>query len=618
MKILFLFFTILSLWIADASAGIGDTDNRYYVTDEMWTQEPYKKFVYFEVMAKADKELVPSGHCSAQYISPNLILSAGHCTSKDADGYRVKNYKQEEFLVELIETPYDGKIGSIGDWAVWLVTAPKYYSDSFFNLKSPTKTIDVLNAGWGWARILDDNELSNIRNIFKEIEEEQGKIISIDSASVELSRRMQKKGMEAIYDLKSRLKASECKIVFEDCDDMSTDLFDGLDKFDNLSQKQKNKWLNNYEKKQKKLKNICNNQHALKHKDTFPNILATTCDSWAGNSGGGYVSLDGKYLYGVCSSGSDSFTDTTNTDYITSTLQFEKRIKQLIKEYNSKNPVEDNIAKIPQNIFREDTNDTATETKETTQQKMLQRMDNHIKRLTTETNDLDKKLTDILPNIQNITDEQLLKFLDKMSEYKIKTERLEYLKKAYKKAKEREQSTANKLLSGAAIGAAGVGGMMLASGLAEQAADADAETAMRAYLETFYCKVGDGGKNIKGGTRGAIVPGGNELIKLYSEYVSLANDLKARKTALGMKPGIESEAILDSATSGLYDDISVGKTGGAYASLARALQNPDGEDAKKWSEQKAASASDVKTGAIVGGVGAVGGAVGNLIINKDK
>jgi hypothetical protein len=52
--------------------------------------------------------------------------------------------------------------------------------------------------------------------------------------------------------------------------------------------------------------------------------------------------------------------------------------------------------------------------------------------------------------------------------------------------------------------------------------------------------------------------------------------------------------------------------------LARALQNPDGEDAKKWSEQKAASASDVKTGAIVGGVGAVGGAVGNLIINKDK
>ena len=188
----------------------------------------------------------------------------------------------------------------------------------------------------------------------------------------------------------------------------------------------------------------------------------------------------------------------------------------------------------------------------------------------------------------------------------------------YNQARAREQSTANKLLSGAAIGAAGIGGMMLASGLAEQAADADAETAMRAYLETFYCKVGDGGKNIKGGTRGAIVPGGNELIKLYSEYVSLANDLKARKTALGMKPGIESEAILDSATSGLYDDISVGKTGGAYASLARALQNPDGEDAKKWSEQKAASASDVKTGAIVGGVGAVGGAVGNLIINKDK
>lgn len=181
--------------------------------------------------------------------------------------------------------------------------------------------------------------------------------------------------------------------------------------------------------------------------------------------------------------------------------------------------------------------------------------------------------------------------------------------------KDKEQSTANKLIGAAGIGATGIGGMMLASGLAEQSADTDAETAMRAYLETFYCKVGTNSSSVKGGTMGAIVPGGNELINLYSEYVNLANGLKTRKSALNLLPGIESEAILDSATSGLYDDIYTGKTGGAYASLARALQNPNGEDAKRWAEQKQKSSDDVKTGAITAGVGAAGSLIANLAVN---
>ena len=183
--------------------------------------------------------------------------------------------------------------------------------------------------------------------------------------------------------------------------------------------------------------------------------------------------------------------------------------------------------------------------------------------------------------------------------------------------KDKEQSTANKLIGAAGIGATGIGGMMLASGLAEQSADTDAETAMRAYLETFYCKIGENASSVKGGTMGAIVPGGNELINLYSEYVNLANNLKTRKSALNLLPGIESEAILDSATSGLYDDIYTGKTGGAYASLARALQNPNGEDAKRWAEQKQKSSDDVKTGAITAGVGAAGSLIANLAVNTD-
>jgi hypothetical protein len=189
------------------------------------------------------------------------------------------------------------------------------------------------------------------------------------------------------------------------------------------------------------------------------------------------------------------------------------------------------------------------------------------------------------------------------------------LQQEYNAARSREQSLANKILGAAAIGASGIGGMMLASGLSEQQSDADAERAMRAYLATFTCKYGD--KRVNGGAVDVELPGGNELVGLYSEYVALANDLKVRKAALGIKPGIESESILDSATSGLYDDISVGKTSGVYTSLSRALSDPNGADAAAWAAQKEESSKKVTTGATVGGVGAAGGAIGNLIINGD-
>ena len=182
--------------------------------------------------------------------------------------------------------------------------------------------------------------------------------------------------------------------------------------------------------------------------------------------------------------------------------------------------------------------------------------------------------------------------------------------------KEKEQSLENKLLGAAGIGATGMGGMQLASGLAEQNADADAEQAMRAYLATFTCKYGD--NRVSGGKTDVELPGGNELIGLYSEYVALANDLKVRKAALGIKPGIESESILDSATGGLYDDAGLESRPGAYTSLSRALSDPNGADAAAWAAQKEESSKKVTTGATVGGVGAAGGAIGNLIINRDK
>ena len=179
----------------------------------------------------------------------------------------------------------------------------------------------------------------------------------------------------------------------------------------------------------------------------------------------------------------------------------------------------------------------------------------------------------------------------------------------------KEQSTENKLLGGATMAATGIGGMQAMSALAEQSADQDAETAMRAYLATFSCEYGN--NRVSGGEQNVQMPGGNELINLYREYVNLANNLKVRKAALDMRPGIESEPILDSATSGLYDDVSIGKTSGAFTSLARALQNPDGPDAAAWASQKAETANQLKSGLTTAGIGAVAGIIGNQIINKD-
>ena len=193
--------------------------------------------------------------------------------------------------------------------------------------------------------------------------------------------------------------------------------------------------------------------------------------------------------------------------------------------------------------------------------------------------------------------------------------KIDKLKDNAQKMRDKERSTENKLLGAAGIGATGIGAMQMLSASAEQSADQDAEAAMRAYLATFYCNYGMG-KNIAGGEKFVELPGGNELVGLYAEYVNLANDLKIRKNALGMRAGIESEPILDSATSGLYDDIAIGKTSGAYTSLARAIMDPTGADAIAWAAQKQDSADKLKTGAITAGVGAVGSLIGNLAINS--
>ena len=177
------------------------------------------------------------------------------------------------------------------------------------------------------------------------------------------------------------------------------------------------------------------------------------------------------------------------------------------------------------------------------------------------------------------------------------------------KAKETEQSTANRMLGGLSTAATGIGGMQLAQGIAEKQADSAADKDMATYIATMKCTYGDG-KSVPFSTEPIELPGGNnaDLMKYRAEYFKLAADLKERKTALDMKPGIESEEILDKATMGLYDDENTGITGGHYASRYRATTGSE-QDQKGLSSDKKEAKNRMIAGGVIAGVGVVGGIV---------
>ena len=187
---------------------------------------------------------------------------------------------------------------------------------------------------------------------------------------------------------------------------------------------------------------------------------------------------------------------------------------------------------------------------------------------------------------------------------------------SYKSAHDKEQSKENRTLTALTTAATGIGGMQLAQGLAEQKADKSAEQSMNAYIATMRCEYGKG-KSVKAGSEPIELPGGNNdnLMKYRNEYFALAADLKTRKEALGMKPGIESEEILDKSQLGLYDDESTGITDGAYASLYRANMLNSEKDKQEIEDAKKTSKNRVVGGGVALGAGAVIGVVGNSLIN---
>ncbi len=186
---------------------------------------------------------------------------------------------------------------------------------------------------------------------------------------------------------------------------------------------------------------------------------------------------------------------------------------------------------------------------------------------------------------------------------------------AYKHERDNTQSWANKGITAGSTLLTGEGAMMAAQAWAEQNADKRAEEQMNAYITTMKCEYG-GGQQVDLGKEETL-PGGNELSKNYTEYKQLADKLKAIKTALNMRPGIESEVLYEKAETGLYNYQTAERQSGTYASVARALMDTTGTDAERWNAQRAETAQNLKTGALLAAGGVATGVVGNYLVNRN-
>lgn len=594
-----------------AFAGVGSVDTRQYAD---WASEQFSRYVTIGSVKR--------WRCTGQYVAPNLILTAAHCYNGKQDIGRI------EYLGSaLFDGTFIGKVIAMGDyknvtttpkedWALVLIEDKEFYypKDNFFNpddLDKQKEYESVISAGFGWARIVNDKEVELLRAAFETAAEKNEQLSISDIRSV-LDDVMRKNNLKPFKEGEAKLTYDSCNVII------------------NL-----NCWyVCNYD--EEKCREVCRNRGGLfNDKDEWPEVLGTTCDTWGGNSGGAYFSKNTGKLVLIDSSGHDSFSfdDESEEDYGLSALVLNKVIMDARKRYpveskvvtesgNAEKPAE--IARMPVQVpvvekpvlpsspvdntealegIQATINGIEEENMDSAENAGLTMSDDYI---TTVVEYHVDKVETIL-NDGNVSSQDVINVINSLTT-------IEALEEQYKRAKERETSVANRILSGATIAATGLGGMELARGIAEQSADKDAAADMAAYMATFQCKIGDNGNKINGGDMGITTPGANQLINLYQSYVDLAASVKARKADLGLRPGIEADVVLDKSATGLYDDKGNGVQNGTYASLYRAARGNQ-SDIDKLAEQSDASTNRVQIGGTAAGAGAVGGAVGNVLIN---
>ena len=595
----FLMSVFCALVSVPAFAGVGNYDKRQKAD---WTSDRFSKYVSI-----GGKDWA---RCTGQYVAPNLILTAAHCynSSKARIGYIDTVYNPvvnaDDFEAKLVAR---GDFYSVNDdsqkqdWAVLLVENPdNYYKKNAFDIKKLKKSTDyepVINAGFGWVRILSDEEILILQKELKDVVLSQQ--FSFSAVESTIDAVLDKNGKNPLADDAVNLKYSECNVMIKvDCHAVCSEY---------------NEYTNGYIKRnseydKKKCDSICAGKKSISQV-RWPEVLGTTCDAWGGNSGGASFSASTGDLVTICSAGYDAVGNDADGNWAVSSFALEDVVEKMRKKYpvvaqNTKSgdstgetPVVDSgdvvVADNNNTGILNVPDDAGTEVEVEDPEPTITAIKDSVEAVLS---DGDVSVSDVLHIANGITS-------------------IKKLEERYRKAKEKEHSFANRMISGVSMAATGIGGMQLAQGLAERSADAAAEQDMQAYLSTFTCKIGDaGGKSYKGGEMGIEVSGGNQLASLYQQYVDLAADLKERKNALGMAPGIESAVVMDKANMGLYDDTGRGIENGTYASLYRASKGNE-NDAKKLAEQKDTSSNRVKGGAIAAGAGTVVGVGGNILNN---
>ncbi|MBP5363838.1 MAG: trypsin-like serine protease [Alphaproteobacteria bacterium] len=658
MRRLFVFLLIIFMPFV-SMGGTGSVDNRRRAD---WSLPEYSNIVFF--IRKTDKgsRVV----CTAQYVDKDIILTARHCIT-DYDEFdnnekvgsvytiRLNDGRETKVIAEKYGRTYD-----TDDWAFLRVIDSNFYSNDYFDVQDKTVARPVQNAGFGFLAILDKKKLERVKQVFEEIAEADNltKFFEIyDKAKgillaedIKLDDWDESKDMYPLkVDMNCEIKDNKGDIldyIFH----ATCDAFQGnsggpyffgnklygivsrtVNTFDDrtdygfgVRNERFVSTLNDMRKVTPSTKKTVDNPVVTEAKDKkvseSPRTTSKPVEKKAPLAKPLVVKAPDVKLNDPMEVGEyvpeeidipvevpvveDVPTETPkNKEVLTQVvgpvvnvptgvvLPEEQQEKLLVRPLSVNNPKAEEQEVSPIETF------VAEETTLTDKE-----MKSIEKRIETESKKMDQEVL----RIKRMSDKEFLHFLGRAVD-------LDVLRKRYEEALERERSLPNRVLGAVSIGATGIGGMMAASALSEQAADAQAEREMQAYLKTFTCEYG--GNRVDGGETNVELPGGNDMISLYTEYATLANDLKMRKELLGIAPGIESEVSIDKADTGLYDDVGTGITGGVYASIARAIMNPDGEDAAKWNEQKENTGQQLKIGATVAGAGAIGGAVGNVLIN---
>ena len=136
-------------------------DTRRYISKEEWATPTYNNFVHLITTTLEQRVF----DCTAQYVAPNIIVSAGHCVKQNAE-YTIDRFDREGIPVKLLDYEYVMNGNVRKDWALFLVENPEFYKEDVFDVKIAkydTEDILVRNAGWGSTKILDKKDLDRMR-----------------------------------------------------------------------------------------------------------------------------------------------------------------------------------------------------------------------------------------------------------------------------------------------------------------------------------------------------------------------------------------------------------------------------------------------------------------------